>query len=233
MRAHWNLSVSKTFKRMRSTNCRIANSAFTLIELLAVIGVIAVLAALLFPALSKSVFLSKQCACLSNMRQLGIAFQLFSGDHDYELPGRVSTKGNDKWPRLLYDYTRTTKVFSAPGIEETQGEDLTLLANSPNNTSFIMNGYNDLGAYDNPDFKIKLVSITYPSQTLLLGMPYAKDNNFYMDYAENNHSKVLNLKAYGQGSNYVFADGSARFIKEQDYNPLLWAVDKSYVVPGI
>lgn len=212
---------------LKTVKCR----AFTLIELLVVMVIIGVLAAILIPVLSKTKFLSKQTACLSNMRQLAIAFQLFTGDHDYELPGRVSLPGANKWPLLLYEYTKTTKVFSAPGIEEVSGENLDLISNTPNNTSFIMNGYNDLGAYDNPEFKLKVVSITAPSQTLLLGMPYAKDNNFYMDYAENNHGKVLNLKAYGEGSNYVFADGSSQFIKEVDYNPLLWAVDKSYTIP--
>ncbi len=194
--------------------------------------IVGVLAAILLPVLSKATFLSKQSACLSNMRQLAVAFHLYTDDRDFDLPGRVTDKGQDKWPALLYEYTKTTKVFTAPGIEETQGENLDLLANSSNNTSFIMNGYNDLDAYNNPAFKIKLVNITFPSQTILLGMPYAKDNNFYMDYAEGNHAKVLNLKAYGTGSNYVFADGSARFIKEKDYNPLFWAVNKSYVVPS-
>lgn len=209
-----------------------SDSGFSLIELLVTMVIIGVLAAILLPVLSKATFLSKQSACLSNMRQLAIAFHLYSGEHDFDLPGRVTESGQDKWPALLYEYTKTTKVFTAPGIEDAKTEDVNLLANTSNKTSFIMNGYNDLDAYNNPAFKIKIVNITFPSQTILLGMPYAKDNNFYMDYAEGNHAKVLNLKAYGTGSNYVFADGSARFIKEKDYNPLLWAVNKSYVVPA-
>ena len=208
-----------------------SHSGFTLIELLAVMVLIGVLAAIIIPVLRKATFVSKQSACLSNMRQLAIAFNLYAAEHDYDLPGRVTAEGQDKWPRLLYEYTKTTRVFTAPGIEEAKSEDTTLLANSPNNTSFIMNGYNDLDAYGNPDFRLKAVSITAPADTILLGMPYARDNNFYMDYVEGNHAQVLNLKAYGLGSNYIFADGSARFIKETDYKPILWAVNKSYVVP--
>lgn len=194
--------------------------------------IIGVLAAILIPVLSKTKLSSKQSACLSNMRQLAIAFHLYTGDHDYDLPGRVNVPGQDKWPRLLYEYTKTTKVFTAPGIDDNTGENLDLLSNSSNNTSFIMNGYNDLGAYGDPNFKVKIISIPSPAQTILLGMPYARDANFYMDYDENNHGTILNLQAYGPGSNYVFADGSARFIKKSDYQPIMWAVDKTYTVPG-
>ncbi|MEO7932194.1 MAG: type II secretion system protein [Chthoniobacterales bacterium] len=206
--------------------------AFSLIELLVVMVIIGILAATLIPVLSKAKSVSKQSACLSNMRQLAIAFHLYTGDHDYDLPGRVNVPGQDKWPKLLYEYTKTTKVFSAPGIEDSTGESLDLLSNATDNTSFIMNGYNDLGAYGNPDFHIKIISIPSPAQTILLGMPKAHDTNFYMDYNENNHTTILNLEAYGLGSNYVFADGSARFIKEADYQPIMWAVDKNYTVPG-
>jgi prepilin-type N-terminal cleavage/methylation domain-containing protein len=64
------------------SSCR----GFTLIELLVVIGIIAVLTSLLLPALSSARQMGHKAACLSNLRQLGIAIHSYAQDYDGKIP---------------------------------------------------------------------------------------------------------------------------------------------------
>jgi prepilin-type N-terminal cleavage/methylation domain-containing protein/prepilin-type processing-associated H-X9-DG protein len=64
---------------------------FTLIELLVVMAIIGVLAALLLPALQKARPRAERVRCLSNLRQIGLAFQTFAHDHGDQFPMQVST----------------------------------------------------------------------------------------------------------------------------------------------
>jgi prepilin-type N-terminal cleavage/methylation domain-containing protein len=75
-----------TRSRCRASAEARCNQAFTLVELLLVVTIVGVLAALLMPALSNAKLKGKRLACLNNLRQLGLGFHLYVADNTGRLP---------------------------------------------------------------------------------------------------------------------------------------------------
>jgi prepilin-type N-terminal cleavage/methylation domain-containing protein/prepilin-type processing-associated H-X9-DG protein len=153
-------------------------SGFTLIELLVVVAIIAILAAILFPVFAQAREKARQTGCLSHLKQIGTAAQMYAQDYEEVLPGTELGEGEGEyfWIEMLSPYTRNREIARCPSASVP-------VAYQPDGVSeefsysYAMNDIHDgsgrgIGAAFQP-----LAAITYPADTLFIvdGWPVASE----------------------------------------------------------
>lgn len=205
---------------------RSRNRAFTLIELLVVIAIIAILAAILFPVFAQAREKARQTACLSNLKQVGLALMMYTQDYDETNPPYNDGVTNFNDPAVvavrpnflgcLTPYTKNRGIYFCPSVPDVGGAQG---CNANNCTSYLGNS---------PVIGVSVAIIPNPAEIVYTQELFNKRSFAFM------RPRVLNAATgtyqwwhfprgvgaltnytfvHMEGGNVLFCDGHAKFRK--------------------
>ncbi len=214
---------------------------FTLIEVLVVVAVVAIMASLLLPALSRAKSSARRIQCLNQLRQLNLGISYYVLEHEQGFPHRG--QGNDWLAAISKNLSPSDSLLICPEDKRKLGklEKKNAKPDQPlppkwmlrsKERSYVINGFSDAHFEATGDYLwkeesviIKENQILHPSTTILLGeknrdmplmwldvLPLGTD--FLSLLTEGRHMSGKGPEGYIQGSaNYAFVDGHLEDIK--------------------
>lgn len=185
---------------------------FTLIELLVVIAIIAILAAMLLPALSRAKQKARRIVCVNHLKQLALATVMYVMDNESYYP---SSNASDKWPQATRPGYDNLRLLACPDDKSIAGDATNTATADAAPRSFVLNGWTDyFDSLPQPVLSeiMPETVIEFPSETIVFGEKQDGLGDFLMDLRTTNQLTVLEQKRHAGGANYAFADGSARFL---------------------
>lgn len=231
------------FKRFFRINvCPRHRKGFTLIELLVVIAIIAILAAMLLPALSKAREMGRQAVCMSNLKQLGLAMMMYVGDNNEYFPIQHRAGGGygDSWYKTLAPYVNVDfsrgndpnyrTVYTCPSDKKPRAEDRSKVSYSMNHGENVLeqsaacNGICWIGG------SLRLSRVREPSRVVCLA-------EFWGQYGYLGHGAGASIQYSSPGnggkgmhngkggSNFLFCDGHVEFVPDPFWEHNYWAWD--------
>jgi prepilin-type N-terminal cleavage/methylation domain-containing protein/prepilin-type processing-associated H-X9-DG protein len=197
---------------------KMVRNGFTFTELLVVVAIIAVMAAILFPVFARAREKARQTSCLSNIKQLGLAWLQYAQDYDgdtvpvqigpvaaYTLPNGNITSGFIYWPTLLFPYAQNVQVYNCPSnsyawqVESTTASSYGYLS---------INWGVPLSSYTQASNTIVMYDVRAEGAFVDLHAPGCGNaNDSPMPYCDSGFSDI-----HSDGSNTLFADGHGKWL---------------------
>lgn len=201
------------------------SKGFTLIELLVVIAIIAILAAILFPVFARARENARRTSCLSNVKQLGLAYMQYTQDYDEKYPiisygdgeqiiypNGVSSTNN--WAMRIFPYVKSVQIYNCPSNTSTPWQGGTSSATSASPHIVYSSSYGASSAlFTNGVVPVSIAAVVKASETVMLAdsngtgskAPYMINQLYATSrYVDDRHL---------DGANFVFADGHAKWKK--------------------